>query len=54
MKLGPRSKLDKRNTATSKKLRYDTTSTNCDATVFFFNLWQIYSHPEAGFRTHGL
>ena len=35
MTLGPVSKLDKRNTATSKKLDDDVKSTNCDAIVFY-------------------
>ena len=35
MKLGPATKLDKRNTATSKKFDDDVMSANCDVIVFF-------------------
>ena len=35
MKLGPVTKLDKRNTATSKKFDNDIMSANCDVIVFF-------------------
>ena len=38
MKLGPVTKLDKRNTATSKKIDDDVMSANCDVNVFS-NLW---------------
>ena len=34
MKLGPVTKLDKRNTATSKKIDDDVMSANCDVIVF--------------------
>ena len=34
MKLGPVPKLDKKNTATSKKIDDDVMSANCDAIVF--------------------
>ena len=27
---------------------------NCDVIVFFSNLREICSHPEAGLQTHGL
>ena len=40
MKLGPVTRLDKRNTATSKKFKGDVMSTNYDV-IFFF--------PEAEF-----
>ena len=53
IKLGPAGKLDKRNTKTSKKL----TMKSCRQIVTslpFLNLWPICSHPEAGFRKHGL
>ena len=35
MKVGPVTKLDKRNTATSKKAEYDVMSANCDLLVIF-------------------
>ena len=35
MKLGPVTKLDKRDTATSKKIDDNVMSVNCDATVIF-------------------
>ena len=35
MKLGPVTKLDKRNTATLKKFDDDIMSGNCDVSVFF-------------------
>ena len=35
IKLGPATKIATRNTATSKKIDDDVTSTNCDVTVFF-------------------
>ena len=53
MKLGPVTKLSKRNTAASKIW----TMTSCRQIVtslFFFCLWLIWSNPEAGFRMHGL
>ena len=53
MGLGPATEVDNENTATSKKL----TMTSCPQIVtslFFPGLWLICSHPEAGFRTHGL
>ena len=43
IKLGPVTKLDKRNTATSKKIDSDAMSENCDVIVFF----QIYGQFEA-------
>ena len=36
MKLGPVTKLDKRNTETLKRFDYDVMSANCDVIVFFF------------------
>ena len=35
MKLGPVTKLDKRNKITSKKIDHDVMSANCDFTVIF-------------------
>ena len=35
MKLGPVTKLDKKNKATSKKFDVDVMSENCDVTVIF-------------------
>ena len=35
MKLGPITKLDKRNKTTSKKFDHDVMSTNCDVIVIF-------------------
>ena len=46
MKLGPVTKLDKRNKTTSKK--------KIDDDIMSENLWPIWSNPEAGFQTHGL
>ena len=54
MKLGPVTKLDKRNMATSKVCGDDVLSANGDVIVFFSNLWPICSHLGAGFQTHGL
>ena len=42
MKLGPVTKIDERNPATSKKGRYSS------------GLWPIWSNLEAGFWMHGL
>ena len=53
MKLGPVTKLDKLNKATSKKLADDVSLAICDVIVFS-DLWPICSHSEAGFRIHGL
>ena len=50
MKLGPVTKLDKRNTATSKDFDDDVMSVNCDVIVCL----PICSHMEVGFRLHGL
>ena len=36
MKLGPVTKLDKRNKATSKKIDLDVMSENCDVIVIFW------------------
>ena len=53
MKLGPVTKLDKRNKTTSKKFDDDVMSEKCD--VFHFSsLWPIWSNLEAGFWTDSL
>ena len=41
MKLGPATKMDKRNKTTSKKSDNDVKSTNCDVIV-------IWSNPDSG------
>ena len=48
MKLGPVTKLDKRNKAASKKFDVDVMLENCDAIVIFWIFWPIWSSPEAG------
>ena len=51
MKLGPVTKLDKRNKTTSKKFDDNVMSENCDVIVIF----PIFpSYPQAGFRMHSL
>ena len=60
MKLGPVTKLDKTNMAISKKKKkkkknwrwhhFGKLWFHC----LFSDLWPVYSHPEAWFRTHGL
>ena len=50
MKLEPVTKLDKRNSSTSKKFDVDVVSENCDVIVKFL----IFDQFGAGFRTHGL
>ena len=53
MRLGPVTKLDKKNTARS----INFTITSCLqilAHSHFFDLWPIWSNPAARFRTHGL
>ena len=50
MKLGPVTKLDKRNKLTSQKFADDVMSVDCDVIVIFL----IWSNPEAGFRMHSL
>ena len=55
MKLGPLTKIGKKNRATSKNFDHDVVLVNCEVTVFFFsNLWLIWSNPEAAFQTQGL
>ena len=53
MKLGPVTKPDKRNKTTSKEFDVEFMSANCNVIVIF-QLWAIWSNPEAGFRTHSL
>ena len=54
MKLGPMTKLGKRNTAMSKKIDDDDVSASYDVIDIVFYLWPILSNLDAGFRTHGL
>ena len=49
MKLGPVSKLDKRNKTMSKTVDDAAKSTNCDVFAIFSDLWPIWSNPEVGF-----
>ena len=50
MKLGPVTKLDKTNTATSKKFDDDVISTNCDVINIFLNFGQFRAirKPDSG------
>ena len=50
IKVGPVTTLDKRSTATSKKIENDVMWRYC----LFSDLWPICSHLEAGFWTDGL
>ena len=52
MKLGPVTKLDKRNKATSKKFVVDVISENCDIIVIFWIFGQFGAvwRPDSGFR----
>ena len=54
MKLGPMTKLGKRNSAMSKKIDDDDMSASYDVIDIVFFLWPILSNLDAGFRTHGL
>ena len=54
MKLGPVTKLDKRNKTTSKKFDDDVMSENCDVIVIFSIYDQFGVIPEAGFQTKSL
>ena len=54
MKLGPVTKLNKRNKTTSKNFDDDVMPQNCDVFSFFLNLCSIWRNPEAGFRTQTL
>ena len=49
MKLGPVTKLDEKNTTTSKKFDDDVVLANDDVIVTFSNLWPIWSNQEAKF-----
>ena len=46
IKIGPVTKLDKRNKTTSNIFDYDVISTNCDVivifSIYFFNLWKYF------------
>ena len=52
MKLGPVTKLDKRNKTTSKKFDDDIMSENCDVIVIFwiFGLFGAVRRPDSGYR----
>ena len=50
MKLGPAIKLDKKNTATSKKIDDDVMSVNCDVIVFFLTYGQFAAIPKSDYE----
>ena len=50
MKLGPVTKLDKKNKTKSKSFENNVMSENCDVIAIF----PIYGQSEVGFRTHSL
>ena len=52
MKLGPATKLDKRNKTTSKKVDVDVMSENCDVIVIFriFGQFGAVRKPDSGHR----
>ena len=52
MKLGPVTKLDKRNKTTSKKFDVDVMSENCDVIVIFriFGQFGAVRKPDSGHR----
>ena len=56
MKLGPVTKLDKRNKKTSKKVDHDIRSENCDVIAIspIYALRPVRSILEVGFRMHSL
>ena len=56
MKLGPVTKLDKRNKKTSKKVDHDIRSENCGVIAIspIYALRPVRSILEAGFRMHSL
>ena len=54
MKLISVIKLDKTNTATSKKFDDDVMLENYDAIVIAANFWPIWSNTEAKFRANDL
>ena len=47
MKLGPVTKLDKRNKTTSKKIDDDNMSANCDV-IFIFPIYGQFWKPDSG------
>ena len=49
MKLGPVTKLDKRNKTTSKEFDDDVMSENCDAIVIFLVYGQLRAIPKPDF-----
>ena len=49
MKLGPVTKLDKRNKTKSKKFDHDVMPQNCDVIAIFFNLLPISRNPKSRF-----
>ena len=53
MKLGPVTKLDQRNTTTSKDFDDDVIWTNCDVTIFFPIYGQFASIRKGYFRDTG-
>ena len=53
MKLGPVTKLDKRNKTASKKFD-DTSCQKVVTSLSFFQITPTWSNLEAGFRTHSL
>ena len=54
MKLGPVTKIGKRNKTTSKKFDDNVMSENCDLIVIFHIFGQFGGSPEAEFRTLNL
>ena len=52
MKLGPVTKLDKRNKTTSKQFDFDVMSENCDVILIFHNFGQFggFRRPDSGHR----
>ena len=52
MRLGPVTKLDKRNKTTLKKIDYDVMSKNCDAIVIFsiYAQFGAIRKPDSGCR----
>ena len=52
MKLGPLTKLDKRNTVTQKKIDVDVMSANCNVNVFLpiYDQFAAIRKPDSGFH----
>ena len=48
MKLGPATKLDRREKSASKHFDGDVMSANCDVIVICSNLWPAWSNPNSG------